>query len=253
MMTRRHSPGDQAQRGKKPLTSHFEGLAVEDLALFRQVAYRLFSQSLLYPDEARLAMLATVAGEIGGWDEGLWGFAFAPGWSRLLSCLKESCSPSATHIESEYVSLFLANEAGVPCPIYESAYLGEDPSATGLLLGQLEKEYRLMGLSPSPDLKEPPDHAAVELEFMAFLCSREAEAWGRQTLAEAIRAVEAERVFLASHLTRWFPGIAGRVAAVARESRFAVITESACSFSGHDCDLLAALLERFQGVSVETP
>ncbi|MBI4233102.1 MAG: molecular chaperone TorD family protein [Chloroflexi bacterium] len=229
------------------------GLALADLALLRQGAYRLFSQSLLCPDEARLTMLATVAGETGAWDKAWASFDFAQKWRRLLHSLSQFRCPSNAAIESEYASLFLANVAGVPCPIYESAYLGEDPSGAGWLLAQLEREYGSMGLAPSPDHREPPDHAAVELEFMSFLCSREAEAWSRQRLADAVQAVERERAFLARHLTRWFPELASRVAAVNRESRFAVITDTACSFFAHDADLLAALLERFQGVTVETP
>jgi TorA maturation chaperone TorD len=228
-------------------------VSLADLARLRQGTYRLFSQSLLYPDQARLETLATVAEEIDPRDEAWSGFAFAQEWRRLLHCLGQFRCPGATAIQSEYVSLFLVGGAGVPCPIYESVYLEDDPSAAGWLLAQLEKEYGLMGLAPSPYLKEPPDHAAVELEFMSFLCSREAEAWNRQRVAEAVQIVEHERAFLARHLTRWFPGLARRVAAVNHESRFAVITQTVCSFLLHDTDLVAALLERFHGVTVRMP
>ncbi|MFQ5860738.1 MAG: molecular chaperone, partial [Dehalococcoidia bacterium] len=143
---------------------------------------------------------------------------------------------------------FVVNRAGIPCPIYESAYLGEDPSAKGWLLAQLEGEYAQVGLSPSPALREPPDHAAVELEFMAFLCSCEAEAWEEKDLPKALRECQRQRTFLERHLAWWFPQFACKVAATNRDSVFATAARATTAFLAHDSDLVDALLQQLEGV-----
>lgn len=226
---------------------------MSDMARLRQGAYWLFSQSLLYPDVRRLELLKQVARELA---QGLYrweSLAFFPEWRNCLCHLGNLRYKEHRAIQEEYVSNFVANYEGIPCPLYESAYLGKEPHSTGWLLSQLEKEYREMGLSLSPALKEPPDHAAVELAFMAFLCSQEAEHWSSRRAVEAVQLMRQERAFLASHLTWWFPELARRVAPPGGKRHFAIITATASSFLVHENGLLDALLERFQAVTVRRP
>ncbi|MFQ5874897.1 MAG: molecular chaperone, partial [Dehalococcoidia bacterium] len=208
----------------------------------------LFSQSLLYPDEERLANMSNAARELDRQDQAWAAFPFFPQWSRFLRCLKDLANQDPVAIQNEYVSNFQVNRAGIPCPIYESAYLEEDPSLIPSLLADLEGEYAQVGLFPSPVLREPPDHAAVELEFMAFLCSREAEAWQEQGHPELLQMLQRQRDFLKHHLSRWFAEFARTVAATNRDSVFAAATAATWSFLAHDHDLLGSLIQRVVGV-----
>jgi TorA maturation chaperone TorD len=96
----------------------------------------------------------------------------------------------------------------------------------------------------SPSLKELPDHAAVELEFMAFLCSREARTREEEALEEGLQVLEQQRAFLDQHLGRWFPAFARQVARAGGEGLYAVTAEAAHAFVHHDQDWVALILER---------
>ncbi len=149
----------------------------------------------------------------------------------------------AAGLQGEYVSLFLVDPRGVPCPPYESAYWDSARWPVGWLLAQVEKEYAAVGLAPSPDLRDMPDHVSVEMEFIAVLCGREAEAWKKQEIGEAIGALRVEKSFLDSHLTAWFPSFARRLLMAGSEGPYAALAQGIENFMGYDKDLLGAILE----------
>lgn len=74
--------------------------------------------------------------------------------------------------------------------------------------GSLRQEYTRYGLTP---LEGMEDHVAVQLEFLAYLCEREAGYWEilAQKAARELRREEA--VFLENHLGRWLPEFFWRV------------------------------------------
>lgn len=236
----RRSP--RRDKGQGPLT-------LAELARLRQAVYRLLSQCLLYPDAQRLPTIATAAGEMNRLAHVWNSFAFFHEWSHLLHRLEELRYREPSAIQDEYLSSFVVNSAGLPCPIYESAYLGDDPSAAGWLLAQLEGEYAQVGLSTSLARREPPDHAAVELEFMAFLCRREAEAWEAEALPQALASLQRQRSFAKHHLACWFPQFARRATAHKPDSIFAAVGQAARAFLAHDSDLLDSLQQRFESVA----
>lgn len=117
----------------------------------------------------------------------------------------------------------------------------------------VEREYAAAGLSLSPSLKDLPDHAAVELEFMAYLCAQEASAWERESLTEGIRALELQVSFLERHLVRWLPLWATGVEALAGEGIYSQVAATAGAFVGQDGDLLKVLLQRLRRLSGAVP
>jgi TorA maturation chaperone TorD len=109
---------------------------------------------------------------------------------------------------------------------------------------RLAREYADAGLDVSPSLNEPSDHAAVELEFMAFLCDTEARAWEEQAVEEGIQSLARQRLFLTEHLDQWFPAFARRILRVDRGRFYTVVAEAAQAFTHHDGDLLDLLLHQ---------
>jgi len=53
--------------------------------------------------------------------------------------------------------------------------------------------------------KEPDDHVAIELEFMAYLCLKVKEAIDKQDIEEGVRMFEVQNDFLSKHLKAWVP------------------------------------------------
>jgi putative dimethyl sulfoxide reductase chaperone len=78
-------------------------------------------------------------------------------------------------LEGVYVRMFINSLDGIQTPLYHSCYLGETASPKGLLMGasaiEMANRYEEAGLSISEDIKEPPDHIALELEYLYFLQS----------------------------------------------------------------------------------
>ena len=81
---------------------------------------------------------------------------------------------------------------------------------TGAFQGEenlrVEKAYREMGVRLPEGAAEPPSHLGFKLDFMRFLCLREAEAWRSGSLEEAVNLLEKERDFLSKHLEGWVSG-----------------------------------------------
>lgn len=91
--------------------------------------------------------------------------------------------------------------------------------------------YRAFGLELSEKVRDRPDHLALELEFMEFLCLKQVLAEGRTENPEQVTLCrDAQRAFLEAHLGIWAFSFAHRLGGRATAGPFA------------DC---ARLLERF--------
>lgn len=236
--------GVPTEEGKRMNRQDVAGMA--SLARLRQMVYRLFSTLYLYPDAERLATLAQAAGNLQQETEFVAVFPFFLSWRRLLTTLHGLTADEIALVEKDYVRLFHVNLNGMQCLPYESFYLDPKRQAMGWNIAQLECEYAASGLRLSPSLKELPDHAAVELEFMAFLCDREAETWEKEAWQAGFRVLERQRSFLHRHLGRWFPVFARKVAIAVSGQLYGVTSKAADAFIHHDRDLVTLLLERFR-------
>jgi nitrate reductase assembly molybdenum cofactor insertion protein NarJ len=164
-----------------------ETLELADLARFRQAAYRLFSTMLLYPEEERLRTVTAVVGELADQADFLAAFSFFIQWRDLLDVLQGLTALEPATVQEQYVHIFMANPHYAPCLPYESVY-AEAEGPSGWTAVELERVYAAAGLALASSLREAPDHAAVELEFMSFLCKQEACAWEARQLEKGIDA-----------------------------------------------------------------
>ena len=188
-------------------------------------------------------------GELGRRNRFFSGFAFFHEWSRLLAVFGGLAHRSLTDVQGEHLRLFGVNARGIPCPPYESAHMDAGSQNAGWVQAQLQREYATCGLVTSSSLNEPPDHVAVELEFMAFLCSQEAKAWEADALEAGARALQREKGFLAQHLVCWLPGFAEQVVGADILGVYGTIASTARAFVTHDLDLVGILLDRLGGVA----
>ncbi len=113
----------------------------------------------------------------------------------------------------EYNRLFVGPGA-LACPPYESVYRRDRPeSERGMLMGpsviDVKHRYNEAGLQISKNFSDLPDHVAVELEFMCFLCAKEAEAAALGADKAIWRNRQAE--FWKFHLNTWIGEFSDRL------------------------------------------
>jgi len=136
-------------------------------------------------------------------------------WQQSLQVLSQM---PLDRVQGEYTRLFITGYPTTPCPPYESAY------RHGVLLGDVTEElvgtYRHFGLEVVAD--NPPDHLAVELEFMIYL-SRLHSLLESPADQEAVE--QAQQAFLKDHLRQWLPRFATDLVAHARLDFYRVLGE----------------------------
>ncbi len=168
-----------------------------------QFAEALISQRLVYGVVAALEWL--------GKDQQL----FDEGLQRLQRC----CAVTQIELAAEYQRLFGKGLDRVSPR--EAAYRWRDASDllnNGETITRLLRlHYQQFNIAP---VAEREDHVAVELEFMSFLCGREAESWsnGLPDMARQLR--RHQKSFLDDHLGRWLAEFCWRVQARAMSNAY---------------------------------
>ena len=100
----------------------------------------------------------------------------------------------------DYAALFIG-PFELPAPPYGSVYLEKNRTIMGDTTLQVLKFYQDAGLQVEE--KEPPDHIAIELEFMSFLYGEELQALVREDEAEAGRLRNMRHRFFTTFLNTW--------------------------------------------------
>src|SRR5512143_2188670 len=128
---------------------------------------------------------------------------------------------SLTDVEVAFTGTFLAGFPEPPCPPYEGLVRSNEPRSQLML--EVSDFYRHFGLRMNPEegKNESPDHLRAELEFLQFLCLKEAQARSEGTAELLHGYVLAQRDFLARHLATWVRPLAERLQAGSRHPWFA--------------------------------
>ncbi|MEM3640309.1 MAG: molecular chaperone TorD family protein, partial [Candidatus Bathyarchaeia archaeon] len=127
---------------------------------------------------------------------------------RYLNGLKSRVLKQAElELAVEYANLFLGVK-GLPHPS-ESAY------KSGFLMGDSTEDviqtYRDAGVNLKEDFREPADHVAVELYFMAYLSYKAAESLADGRKYEVEKCLQVMQNFLDNHLLSWIPSFTENV------------------------------------------
>ena len=186
-----------------PLEGERNAVPVSDPVL-RRVMYALFSDCFLgSPTEELIVRLGDPA--------------FAHVARQWTGCIGDPFTGmkktvrQLPRLATEYAGLFLLPGARNTLP-FETCYRerrwsrpGQEPGPTfGLVALQVQRAYARWHMGAQPDLDEFPDHAGVELAFMAHLLALESS-----TAIQADRGttaiVRAQQTFLQQHILEWFP------------------------------------------------
>ena len=89
-------------------------------------------------------------------------------------------------------------------------------------------------LLPDQYKGEPPDHISFELDFMSFLCDKEAEAWKNKDSKEALKFLNLEKDFLDNHLTRWVHSFCNKIIDAGRSGFYRGVAKITSGFIKFD-------------------
>jgi len=211
-----------------------------DLALARAVHYRILARSFRHPRA--------------GWP---------PEWNSLRDGLQQAVElfPGDSKPSPEYLEAVAAVCALDACAIdvatEHARVLGHTPRAAAVpyetewsgaagdllqfhQIADVSAFYAAFGLELGSTCDERADHVSVELEFMQFLCVK--EAWAEEQdlvdLAEICRGTE--RTFLEQHLATWVPGLCARVEAASADGFYARAARLLRLWIGIECQTLGA-------------
>lgn len=134
-----------------------------------------------------------------------------------------------TRVEREYHRLFLGPVRPV-APPFESVY--REGALYGLTTSRLLRDLREAGLEPVESFRLPPDHVAVQLEFLAYLEARAREERQRAAFDEADRWSERARSLVEEHLAVWLPLFLLRLETGAPESPYTALVRTALGILG---------------------
>ena len=164
---------------------------------------------------------------------------------RQFAARTHTSEPDQTVVELsvEFMRLFLSGRAGFVSP-FESVYTSDERVLMQKARDQVLAFYRDEGLDRVAEFREPEDHIAIELDFMAHLCRRAAELWDSEP--EAARGyLEKQKAFLDQHLLVWVPRFCADLDRAARSDFYRAISLITQEHLAHELqtvdDLLAAL------------
>ena len=195
--------------------------------LLRQALYRFLGSLFLYPDVELLVNLQESAGELLA-SEDLWkDQVFAEKLHALIANLIAFDLDNRKTIVDEYNRLFLVKPK---VPPYETSYIYILGQSEGTIAANISGIYSMAGLTVSPKLNELPDHIAIELEFMSFLCEKELLALKDRNEEIAVVAQKEQKNFMGEHLARWYPNFAMKALSETGEDLYKLLIQAVFVF-----------------------
>jgi len=143
----------------------------------------------------------------------------------LDGLLREFVALDLDTLKLEFSALFEVGSDGPPCPIREDLQTGQRAGTRE----DLVRFYNYFNYTLEEKFAWAPDHLSVELEFMHFLCYREASA-GSDAASYQLAQID----FSQRHLMRWVPELARSVARVASDSVYCRVIDAIERFLAAD-------------------
>ncbi len=126
----------------------------------------------------------------------------------------------------DYAGLFIGPFELIAAP-YGSIYLEGNGRLMGDTTIAIKRYYADEGLKV--EVKEPPDHIAVELEFMSFLCKKEAAAIEQKNETESLRLSSLQADFFNSAMN-WLPAFCKKITGGAQTAYYRSLGECLGNF-----------------------
>jgi DMSO reductase family type II enzyme chaperone len=141
--------------------------------------------------------------------------------------LIEVAGAELPRLRSEYSGLFEVGSQGPPAPIREDLQTGQRAGTRE----EVVRFYDYFGYVLDERFAWQPDHLSVQLEFMHYLCFREAQA---AEPSDALSFQLAQADFSGRHLAGWVPQLAANVDQLAAGSLYARVVAAVRDFVAAD-------------------
>jgi DMSO reductase family type II enzyme chaperone len=197
-------PAEPAAGPPRPART-VSGRQVADTAAPRCLCYAACSELLASPHEVDPRPALRERAGLGG---------TLPYAGALEPLFAEVCAADLGRLQAEYSGLFEVGSQGPPAPIREDLQTGQRAG----IREEVVRFYDYFGYVLDARFAWQPDHLSVQLEFMHYLCYREAQA-GEGPEALSFQLAQAD--FAARHLVTWVPQLAANVDRIAAGSLYA--------------------------------
>lgn len=125
---------------------------------------------------------------------------------------------------------------------YESVYTSEKGLMMQDAFAAVKRVYAAASFTKNPEFKEPEDHVAVELAFMARRCEQAAEALRAGDADTAEELLRGQQAFLAEHLLNWFDRFSADMEHAAEGGFYAHLAAFTRAFLSADAAALAEVV-----------
>lgn len=191
--------------------------------IVRSKMYQRLSPLFLYPDKEFFSLFSSLQNggsfleELGSCTEYLRG-VYAENstngkrteelWESFMSLEKVIETDVMKHqpveLEEKYIKIF-GHTISKECPPYEAQYGTEHMFMKTQEMADIAGFYKAFGLDVSEKMRERVDHISLELEFMHYLCIKEAYSRKNHGKEKTQICVDAQKKFLKDHLGMWAP------------------------------------------------
>ena len=163
------------------------------------------------------------------------------GMNAVVGYAKAGGDDALTELAVDYVRTFIGSgtdghEAAYP---FESVYLSEKHLMMQSARDEVRAIYLSEGLDRADGWKVGEDHMALELEFMATLAERCADAAREGDAAEAARLTRCQRNFLNGHIAAWGRGLTADMRRCAKTPFYRGVADMTDGLVLADLDYLA--------------
>lgn len=186
-----------------PLTEQEFYERLECACRSREDMYSLLSR--LYRSEVDEGLLAALRDTL--FPAGEPGEPIEEGSYLITKYLSNPWADLETDLARDYVRCFIGNGLDAYSAAYpfESVYTSKRRLLMQDARADVLASYRACGFDKSAEWNEGEDHLSVELEFMAALSRRAADALSAGDHADAEKALKVQKSFMAEHVLRWVP------------------------------------------------
>jgi putative dimethyl sulfoxide reductase chaperone len=133
----------------------------------------------------------------------------------------------------EYASLFL-NVGPKPVYLSESVYLGKEHLLYQDPYFDAVRIYQLYDFKKRASFKEPEDHIAIELEFMAHLCDLACLSLDQENKEYAAGYMNNQIEFLDLHLSKWIPLLVEKIRWASKNDFYLALADLMGGFAATD-------------------
>ena len=143
-------------------------------------------------------------------------------------------------LQSDYHCLFVG-PSGPYAPPWESVHTSEDKLLFGESTFKVRNEYKKFGFQFSLIDKEPDDHIAAELQFIACLSDLAIKGMEEKLFNYPAEIINAQKNFLDNHISNWADSFCDLIYKNAKEKYFRTVSMILREFVKSDAEEVEAL------------